>query len=140
MWGSRAGILTSGLLAAILVVAALALPRAAPQSPESPATSEPLSAAAAASGEDLFMRKGCAGCHGDRTGRGGLGPDLRHLAEVAPQRVDGLSATEYVRQSIVDPMAFTVSGYASGLMPRLQLTEAEVDRLVDYLLAVELSG
>ena len=140
MWGSRAGIVTSGLLAAILAVAALALPGTPPEPAEQAGSTDPVSAPVLASGEDLFLRKGCAGCHGDLTGRGELGPDLRHLADVAPQRVAGLTAAEYVRQSIVDPVAFTVAGYPSGLMPRLQLTEEEVDRLVDYLLAGEVSG
>ena len=30
-------------------------------------------------GEDLFIRKGCLGCHG-ASGRGGVGPDLAHTA------------------------------------------------------------
>lgn len=59
------------------------------------------------------------------------------IAERAEDRVEGLSAADYIRQSIVDPGAHLVDGY-DDVMPRAigqRLSEEEVGELVDFLLA-----
>ncbi len=66
-----------------------------------------------------------------------VGPDLRLLPLVAAHRVAGLDGPAYVRQSIREPQAFVVPGYApsdNALMPALPLSPAEIDALVAYLL------
>jgi cytochrome c551/c552 len=86
-------------------------------------------------GSTLFQAKGCSGCHsfaGISTSR--VGPDLTRLFEEAGGRKADLSAEAYVRESIVDPQAFVVRGYAGLLMPRLRLSDGEVDALVAFLL------
>ncbi|MFW6074946.1 MAG: c-type cytochrome [Chloroflexota bacterium] len=87
-------------------------------------------------GPNLFRAKGCVGCHiGPGVDEGtGIGPSLTNLPDVAENRVEGMSAREYVRTSIVAPDDFVVPGYAEGMMPRLQLTTDEVESLVSYLL------
>lgn len=87
-------------------------------------------ATAAAAGRDLFLAKGCAGCHmgPDSTAATAIGPDLSRLA-----------ATEaFARRGITDPAADVAPGYQRsgyGSMPQLGLAAGEVDALVDYLLA-----
>ena len=49
----------------------------------------------------------------------------------------GLSAEEYLRESIVDPAAYIVEGYSDGTMPkgfRFLLSEEDIDSLVAFLL------
>ena len=92
----------------------------------------------AALGAELFRAKGCVGCHTgpDSEAVIEVAPDLRLLPTVADHRVAGRTGREYVRQSIEEPQAFVVPGYADGftLMPALPLTPAEIDALVAYLL------
>lgn len=95
----------------------------------------PAGASAAPAGADLFLAKGCAGCHVGPDGRGGgSGPSLRRLA----------ADEEYVARAIRDPAADRAPGFArSGYgidMPRLGLSAAEIDILVAYLLEGEVSG
>jgi mono/diheme cytochrome c family protein len=91
-------------------------------------------------GMAVFLAKGCATCHlapGAEDGFG-IGPDLRNLLDLAASRVPGRSAEAYVRESILDPGAFVAvaptRGGPYGTMPRLAVSEAEVDALVAYLL------
>ena len=60
-----------------------------------------------------------------------LGVSLR-----AGDRVPGLSAEEYLRESIVDPAAYIVEGY-SDHMPkgfRFLLSEEDIDSLIAFIL------
>jgi hypothetical protein len=63
-------------------------------------------------------------------------PDLTHLSDRAGNRVAGLTAEEYVLQSLRDPQAFIVPGYDGGFvqMPTLVLSDTEVAALVGLLL------
>jgi cytochrome c oxidase cbb3-type subunit 3 len=61
------------------------------------AAPHPLSGAAAARGEALFQRQGCAGCHRINGAGGRTGPDL---SDIGRSR-----SPEYLRQSILDPDA-----------------------------------
>jgi hypothetical protein len=52
--------------------------------------------------------------------------------------VPGLDAQAYIEQSILDPNAFVVEGFPSGVMPqdfRSRLSQDELQALVDYLLS-----
>jgi cytochrome c oxidase subunit 2 len=95
----------------------------------------------AASGKQVFASSGCGGCHtlADAGSSGTTGPKLDELktqaAKFGKQRHE--SADQYVRESILDPTAFTVPGYPKGVMPgtyKSQLSSAQVDALVKYLL------
>jgi glucose/arabinose dehydrogenase len=81
----------------------------------------------------------CNTCHtfGSQPGAT-VGPSLTELRDVAATRIPGLSAEDYVRQSIVSPNAYVVSGYQSGLMYQeygKRLTPEQLDSLVAYLLS-----
>ncbi len=87
-----------------------------------------------------FDRYGCYGCHtlADAQASGSVGPVLDGIGQTAATRVEGLQAQEYLRQSILEPGAFVVPGYADGLMPSNlgeRMTPEEIDTLVAYLLS-----
>ena len=84
----------------------------------------------------LFQAKGCTGCHTivGVAEFASIGPDLTQLPEVASQRIAGMNARAYVTQSIRDPQAFTVQGFPAGVMPNFELSDAEVESLVAFLL------
>jgi cytochrome c551/c552 len=90
-------------------------------------------------GADLFLRKGCASCHNGphSIARVPVAPSLANVAEWAGERKPGLSAAEYVHESIINPPAFISPGFDQTgpvEMPSLNLTDAEIDALVTYLL------
>ena len=74
---------------------------------------------------------------------GGIGPELAHIGADAGTRMPGMSAEEYIRESIVDPELFVAEGVlraTKGLMTSditEGLTEEEVDALVAFLLTQE---
>jgi mono/diheme cytochrome c family protein len=88
-------------------------------------------------GAALFSAKGCASCHDgpDSTSLTDAGPPLVAASAWAGERVDGLSAEEYLEQSMRNPSAFISPLARSGDgMPLLQLSDDEIDALVDHLL------
>lgn len=90
------------------------------------------------SGEVLFLTKGCGGCHSIAgvAERATNAPNLTDLAQTAGDRVVGLTAEAYVRQSLREPQAFIVPGFGGNFeMPTLALTEHEIDSLVAFLLS-----
>ncbi len=88
----------------------------------------------------IIERNGCFACHRlEHLGRGGkIGPSWTELPNVAGTRREGLSAEEYVRQSILAPDAFYVPGYEDANPMPLTFSESitpeELDILVAYLL------
>lgn len=83
-------------------------------------------------GFSLFVEM-CAQCHGAGDS---VGPGLATMRDVAATRVEELTPVEYVRQSILDPGAFVVSGY-TNVMPQdyaTQLTDDELAALVTFIL------
>lgn len=96
-------------------------------------------------GAAAYTAQGCAGCHGEPGGAGLVGPNLGGLATRAGSTVPGLSAEEYIRQSIVQPNTYIVPQCPNGpcaanLMPQTYgqtLRPEELDGLVEYLLTLE---
>jgi cytochrome c551/c552 len=128
MWSDRARILLTAALVVLLGGATVAVftvdtrsDRARPQ---------------AIDGRNVFLTKGCTSCHSldgvSTTGQ--IGPNLTGLADRAGDRVEGLEAGDYIRQSVLAPEAFVVDGF-SPLMPTLPLDTEELDALVEFLLA-----
>jgi nitric oxide reductase subunit C len=79
-----------------------------------------------------FDAKGCTGCHAvDGHGAAGPGPDLSHIGTTP---VDGLGNTAEDLARFLDDPASVKPG---ALMPKIPLTAAERDSLVQYLLALQ---
>jgi cytochrome c553 len=99
--------------------------------PEPPAT-DPI-----ARGRQLYRELGCANCHEASFTNlfRPVGPPLDHAGAVAGKRVPGMSAEDYLRQSITDPGAYVVPGYPDS-MPRAlakDLSPEDLAALVAYL-------
>jgi len=93
-------------------------------------------------GRVLFGRYGCSSCHAlaDANAVSVVGPALDALADPASEHatMHGTDLRGYVEQSIVDPSAFVVAGFADGLMPKdfaTRIPAGELAILVDYLIA-----
>jgi glucose/arabinose dehydrogenase len=118
---------------------------AAPATPELITDAEP---EVVALGEDVYHngRDGappCMTCHLLDNQTTGPGPSLLGLHEIAAERVAGLSAEEYVRESILNPNDYVVAGYSENFMFQnygRQLSEEEIDALVIYVLALQASS
>ena len=97
-------------------------------------------------GMRAFNRQGCAACHTiEDISTGQIGPDLSHIATDGATRVDGLSAEEYIRESILDPTAYLVTDCPTGDCPENvmpadftdKMIEADIDNLILFLLTLE---
>ena len=95
-------------------------------------------------GKAAYTKYGCASCHGVPGGAGVVGPNLGGVATRAKTRVAGQSAEEYIRTSIVNPLAYLAPDCASGpcqpVMPQnfqRQMAPKELDGLVQYLLTLQ---
>ena len=95
--------------------------------------------------EEVLLAGGCGSCHflGAFGERRKVGPDLSNIGALAGERIAGMSAEAYLRQAIIDPNAFIAPNCPNGpclpnIMPATYgqfLTEAQVETLVQYLLA-----
>ena len=89
-------------------------------------------------GEKLYTSLGCIACHSLDGGKN-HGPTLkgsfgakREFLEATPLVVNDA----YLRESIEKPMAKTVKGYLTGMMPPYKLQEAEYDSLIMFIKSV----
>ena len=112
------------------------------QPPPTPTAYEPVAITeeTIAAGRELFTGAGgCAACHAiEGVSHGVLGPELNGIASVSQGRIQGYTAEQYLRESIVDSCAYTVEGTDCNLMLNvmntISLTDADVDALVAFLL------
>jgi len=105
------------------------------------AASTPTSASTALDGAALFRAKGCSTCHNGPESHSLIDgfPSLVDVASFAGSRKPGYTAQEYVAESIKEPGAFFSPAFQGGVgptthMPTLDVSDAEVDALVAYLL------
>jgi len=92
-------------------------------------------------GQAIFTGSGgCSACHTiEGVSQGLVGPDLTNIGADAATRKPGLSAKEYIEESIRDPEAFVAEGVEramAGLMTKAitsSLTDEQVEALVDFL-------
>ncbi|MCP4363554.1 MAG: c-type cytochrome [Chloroflexi bacterium] len=97
-----------------------------------------------ATAEEVILNSGCGACHAiGALGEGGkVGPDLSDIGAAAGERIAGLSAADYLRQSILDPNAHLVPDCPNGpclanIMPRdytSRLTPEQIETMVTFLL------
>jgi len=101
-----------------------------------------------ANGEKLFKQTtigsnsapGCITCHSLEAGMVLVGPDHADIAIRAETAVDGMSAEDYIRQSILEPNAHVTEGYAEGIMYQdyaADLPAPNVDDIVAYMLTLK---
>lgn len=79
----------------------------------------------------------CANCH-SLDGSIVVGPTLKGVAMIAGTRVAGLSAGEYLYQSIISPAAYIVSGYSDEMYGQYgrELSAQQIADLIAYLLTL----
>ena len=99
-----------------------------------------------AAGEKLFnqtvvgSQAGCITCHSLDAGVVIVGPSMNGIGSRAGSTVSGMSAEDYLKESIVDPDAYLVEGFPAGTMPQVwedELTGEQVDQLIDYMLTIK---
>jgi cytochrome c551/c552 len=89
--------------------------------------------------EGLGENLGCEVCHSVTPGEKRVGPSLAGIANTAATRVPGMSAEDYIRQSILDPNAYVVPGFPANQMLNVyseRLTPDQIDALVAYLMTL----
>ena len=100
----------------------------------------------AANGERLFNESiigaasapGCITCHSLEPGVVLVGPSHSDIGTRAETAVEGMSAEDYLRQSIEEPNAHITEGYTEGVMYQNygeELTNTQINDLVAFLLA-----
>lgn len=114
--------------------------------PEPTATPTPAPAVGDAErGEQIFTKGSngappCSTCHLAANVHFGfsLGPNLTGVAERAKTRIEGLTAEEYIRQSILEPRSYVVSGYRDIMYPDFSkhLQEQDITDLIAYLMTL----
>jgi mono/diheme cytochrome c family protein len=99
-----------------------------------------------AAGETIFTtfyaeaNFACNTCHLVNSEAQLIGPGLLNVSTRAEDRVPGESAEEYIRNSILHPSDFVVSGFPDMLMPHVYpdvLSDADLDNLVAYLFTLK---
>jgi len=91
--------------------------------------------AGAALGKQVFARAACNTCHGIKEGERIVGPSMYGIWKIAATRKPGVSARDYLHESIVAPGAFVVEGYPDGVMPQnfgQTLKPEEIDAMLAY--------
>jgi cytochrome c2 len=86
-----------------------------------------------ANGEAVFKANVCSACHstGDITI---VGPGLSGVGDRAASRVSGLSADEYLEQSVREPGTFVVDGFTNAMPANFSgLSEGDMTDLIAYL-------
>jgi nitric oxide reductase subunit C len=102
--------------------------------------------AAAEAGKALFeqdiigAQPGCKTCHSLEAGKVIVGPSLAGIGSRAGSAVSGLSAEEFLKQSILEPDAHLAEGFPAGTMPQVwgtELSSEQVDQLVAFLMTLK---
>lgn len=97
-------------------------------------------------GRDLFFESSlgasasCHICHSLEPGENKVGPSLAGIGIRAAERVPGMTAEAYLRESILDPDAYIVETYSAGIMlPDLneKLSDEQIDDLLAFLLSMK---
>lgn len=102
----------------------------------------------AANGERLFNESiigsasapGCVTCHSLEPGVVIVGPSQSDVGARAETAIEGMSAEEYLRQSIVEPDAHIAEGFTEGVMYQnfgTELTNTQINDLVAFMLTLK---
>ena len=89
-------------------------------------------------GGGIYAENGpvCMNCHSLDDSEGKYGPTMRGISGRAGERVVGLTAEEYLRQSILEPNALIVGDYPNkmGNIHAALLSDEDVEDLVAFML------
>jgi cytochrome c2 len=127
----------------IFLALVLVLSLAACGGDSAPAGGGSSAAGDAAAGQKVFSggtAPACSTCHSLEPGVTIVGPSLAKIGAEAGSRQSGQSASDYLHQSIVEPDAHVVEGFAAGLMPATYggaLSEQQIADLVAYMLTLK---
>jgi len=83
---------------------------------------------------------GCVTCHSMEEGVTLVGPSHAGVGSRAGTLVAGMSAEEYLKESIVEPNAHIVDGFSPGVMYQnyaKELSDEQIDALVAYMLTLK---
>jgi ferredoxin len=86
------------------------------------------------------VNAGCRICHSLEEGETIIGPSFYGIADRAGERISGMTAEEYLRQSIIKPNAYIVPGFPEGQMIQnfgQLLTVEEIDDLIAFLMTLD---
>lgn len=86
-------------------------------------------------GQSLVTQNGCLGCH-TVDGSAGTGPTWFGLYDEPVQLADGSTVTAddaYIKESILQPQAKTVSGFESVFMPTFEFTDEQIADIIAYI-------
>lgn len=82
----------------------------------------------------------CSACHKVSAEGAGLvlGPVLEDIAVTGASRVEGMSAEEYIRDSVLHPENFVVPGFRVSMYPDYakHLSEQDIADLIAYLMTL----
>jgi cytochrome c2 len=83
---------------------------------EWPESWEDLPEGNAEAGAEQYQANACFACHGQPDGSvpAAVGPDLSNIANNAAERVEGMSAQQYIYESVLDPNAFIAPECPTG--------------------------
>ena len=116
---------------------------AATTPPPATTTTEPViePAGNASVGETIFhdgkgSAPACVNCHAAEPGPFALGPVMTGISERAGSRIEGMSAEDYLHQSILQPGEFIVPGFRPMMPPTYgeNLTEQDIEDIIAYLM------
>jgi len=82
----------------------------------------------------------CAICHNVDVPEQIIGPSMLNIKDIAETRVEGLSAYEYLHESIINPNDYVVEGFVAGVMPQNwsdAFDESQIEDIIAYLFTLE---
>jgi mono/diheme cytochrome c family protein len=102
------------------------------------AVTEASAAPSVSDGETVF-NKSCASCHSLEPDKVFAGPSLAGIGTRAADTVPGMSAQDYIRESIVNPGAYIPAGFENRMPGSFgnRLNSEEIDSLVAYLMTLK---
>ena len=83
---------------------------------------------------------GCISCHTLKPDVTTVGPSLYALNLRASHLISGLTAEQYIKQSIINPDAYIVSGYSPAVMfahYQDELSDDEINAIIAYLMSLK---
>jgi len=91
-------------------------------------------------GQQLYRTSGCAACHNIDGIAQAPAPNFRGLFGRTEQLADGSSIhvdENYLRESVLQPQAKVVQGYANVVMPPFRLSDNQIDAVIAYIQSLE---